>query len=148
MSDQDVPRNQGVLDFDTETVFQFVRSLVPGLPRFDGMTGIGLRKDGELVAGVIYEGFNGPNVWMHVAAVPGRSWLNRSYLTACFAYPFIQLGVERVSGYVYASNLDARRFDEHLGFEEEARLKGAAPDGGDVIIYVMWKEGCRYVNTQ
>jgi RimJ/RimL family protein N-acetyltransferase len=137
-----------MLDFNVDQVFPFVLSLVPGLPRFDGMTGIGLRKDGELVAGVIYEGFNGPNVWMLVAAVPGRSWLNRAYLTACFAYPFIQLGVERVSGYVYASNQDACRFDEHLGFKEEARLKGAAPDGGDVIIYVMWKKGCRYVDSK
>jgi len=112
------------------------------------MIGIGLRKGGELVAGVIYEGFNSRNIWMHVAAVPGRAWLNRAYLMTCFAYPFIQLGVDRISGYVHASNLDARRFDEHLGFEEEARLKGAAPDGGDVIIYVMWKKGCRYVNTK
>lgn len=137
-----------MLDFNVDQVFPFVRSLVPGLSRCDGMTGIGLRKDGELVAGVIYEGFNGRNVWMHVGAIPGRSWLSRAYLTVCFAYPFMQLGVERVSGYVYASNHDACRFDEHLGFKEEARLKGAAPDGGDVIIYVMWKEGCRYVDSK
>ena len=63
-----------MLDFNVDQVFPFVRSLVPGLPRFDGMTGIGLRKDGELVAGVIYEGFNGPNVWMHVAAVVAESY--------------------------------------------------------------------------
>ena len=139
---------RSALDFDVEQVFQFVRSLVPTLERVDGMSAIGLRRDGELVAGVIYDGFNGPNLWMHVAAVPGKAWLNRAYLTACFAYPFMQLGVARVSGYVHASNKEACRFDEHLGFKEEARLKGAAPDGGDVIIYVMWKEGCRYVNSK
>lgn len=135
-----------MLDFSVEPIFNFVRRYVPGLPRFENMTGIGLRKHGELVAGVIYEGFNGRNVWMHVGAVPGRSWLNRAYLTACFAYPFAQLGVDRVSGWVYASNLDARRFDEHLGFQEEARLTGAAPDGGDVLIYAMRKKDCRFID--
>lgn len=133
--------------YDTGRVFAFVNSLVP-LHAVVNMRGIGLERDGELVAGVVYESYNGKNMWLHVAAVPGRQWLNRAYLTACFAYPFVQCGVDRISGYVEASNLDARRFDEHLGFEKEAVLKGAAKDGGDVIIYVMWKEGCRYVNTK
>lgn len=137
-----------MLDFNVDTVFPFVQTHVPGLPTFENMTAIGLRKQGELVAGVIYEGFNGHNVWMHVAAAPGRRWLNRAYLTACFAYPFVQLGVSRVSGYVEAWNVDARRFDEHLGFEREAVLRGAATDGGDVILYVMRKEGCKYVGSK
>jgi len=137
-----------MLDLNLDHVFPFVSSRVTGLKRIDGMAAIGLVKDGELVAGVIYEGFNGHNVWMHVGAVPGRSWLTRAYLSACFIYPFVQCGVGRVSGYVNASNLDARRFDEHLGFKEEARLKGAAPDGGDVIIYVMRKEDCRFLGVE
>ncbi len=133
------------LEFDFSKVFGFVQSLVPGLSRSENMTGIGLLRDGELIAGVIYEGFNGHNVWMHVAAIPGAKWLVRDYLKACFAYPFKVCGCVRVSGYVNDSNEAAKRFDEHLGFEEEARLRGAAADGGDVILYVMWRKDCRYV---
>jgi RimJ/RimL family protein N-acetyltransferase len=81
---------------------------------------------------------------MHVAAEPGARWLVRDYLRACFAYPFLVCGVERVSGYVNESNTLARRFNQHLGFREEARLHGAAPDGGDVLIFVMWKKECRH----
>ncbi len=134
------------LEYDLEAVFPFVRALVPGLARSEGMRSIGLRRDGELVAGVVYEGFNGSNMWIHVAALPGARWLVRSYLYACFYYPFGLCGVERLSGYVNASNAAARRFNEHLGFQEEARLRGAAPDGGDVIVYVMWKRECRHVS--
>jgi RimJ/RimL family protein N-acetyltransferase len=112
-----------------------------------GMKGLGLERDGELVAGVVYEGYNGQNVWMHVAAVPGRRWLNKAYLRYCFEYPFVELGCRRVSGYVEARNLDARRFDEHLGFQQEAVLRGAASDGGDVILYVMWREDCRFLES-
>lgn len=134
------------LEFDADRVIPFVQGLIPGLARADGMQAIGLRKDGDMVAGVVYEGINGRNAWMHVAAV-GRDWLVRSYLRACFHYPFVTCGLDRVSGYVNASNADAQRFDEHLGFREEARLKGAAPDGGDVILYVMWGKDCRYVDV-
>ena len=110
-----------------------------------GMKGIGLEEDGELIAGVVYEGFNGANIWMHVAAVPGKRWLTREYLRVCFDYPFNQLGVARVSGYVNETNMAARRFDEHLGFTLEATLEGASADGKNVMIYKMLKANCRHV---
>lgn len=132
-------------EYATDEVFLFVKAKVPALAMCERMVGIGLRRDGELVAGVIYEGINRNNLWMHVAAEPGRRWMTLDYLRAVFAYPFKVCGVRRVSGYVDESNADARRFDERLGFREEARLRGAANDGGDVIVYAMWREECRYV---
>ena len=136
------------LEFEIGSVLPFVQSLIPGIAANDGMRAIGLRRDGELVAGAVYEGFNGRNIWVHLAGLPGRCWLNRKFLQAGFHYPFVTCGVERLSGYVNESNTDARRFDEHVGFKEEARLKGAAPDGGDVILYVMWRQDCRYLGAQ
>lgn len=111
----------------------------------ENMKGVGLERDGELVAGVLYEGFNGRNVWMHVAATPGARWMTRDYLHFAFEYPFDQMGVEMVRGYVNAGNLAAVKFDEHLGFQKEAVLKGAASDGNDVFIYVMRRDGCKYL---
>ena len=133
------------LEYDLEAVLPFVQRFLPGLARSDGMRAIGLRRDGELVAGAVFEGFNGQNVWAHIAAIPGARWLSRDFLRACFIYAFRVCGVQRVSGYVNESNLAARRFDEHLGFREEARLRGAAPDGSDVIVYVMWRQDCRFL---
>lgn len=127
----------------TARIHEFVNSIHP-LLFVEGMQGIGLERDGKLIAGVVYEGYNPYNIFMHVAAIPGAHWLTRDYLRAVFRYPFIQLGVQRVTGWVEASNMAARKFDEHLGFREEARLQGAARDGGDVILYVMWAEECRY----
>jgi RimJ/RimL family protein N-acetyltransferase len=135
------------LDYNLPDVAAFMRTTLPGLRLAEDMVAIGLRRDEQLVAGVIFDGFNGRNLWMHVAASPGRRWLTRNYLRACFAYPFKVCGVDRVTGYVDASNLQARRFDEHLGFEEEARLAGAASDGGDVILYVMRREQCRFLEV-
>ena len=129
---------------DVDRILAFVRTLMP-MNDVEHMKGLGLERDGQLVAGVLYEGYNGQNVWMHVAGAPGSKWMTRDYLRYCFQYPFNEMGVKRVSGYVNASNTAARRLDEHLGFKPEATLTGAAPDGGDVILYAMWRKDCRYV---
>ena len=135
------------LVFDVDAVLPFVQGYLPGLKWTEGVRAIGLSRGGELVAGVIFEGFNCRNIWMHVAAVPGARWMTRKYLQACFLYPFNVAKVDRVSGYVDASNAAARRFNEHLGFEQEAVLTGAASDGGDVIFYVMWRADCRFLES-
>lgn len=133
------------LDYDLDSVLPFAQSLIVGLARSEDMRCIGLRRDGDLVAAAVYEGFNGRNMWVHLAGVPGGRWMTRDFLRAGFAYPFLVCGVQRLSGYVNASNTEARRLNEHFGYQEEARLKGAAPGGEDVILYVMWRKDCRYV---
>lgn len=131
------------LVLDPARVFAFVSERV-ALQPIGGVRGIGLEQDGRLVAGVLYEGYTGNNIWMHVAAEPGSYWATREFLGAVFNYPFVQLKLDRVSGYVEASNLAARRLNERLGFKREAVLERAARDGGDVILYVLWKKDCRY----
>ena len=93
----------------------------------------------------MYDDYNGSNIWMHVAAEPTKRWLNREYLKMCFAYPFLQCKVNRISGWIEETNKDAIRFDEHLGFKKEAVLKNAGRNGQDAFIYVMHKEDCKYV---
>jgi hypothetical protein len=51
-------------------VFAFVSEHLP-MQMVAGMQGLGLERDGELVAGVLYEGVNAQNAWMHVAAPTG-----------------------------------------------------------------------------
>jgi RimJ/RimL family protein N-acetyltransferase len=132
-------------DYDLLRVAAFMRRYLPGLRLAEGMVAIGLVRGGQLVAGVLYEGLNRQNVWMHVAAEPGARWLTRAYLRTCFAYPFKVCGVQRVSAHVDSTNVASRRFCGHLGFVPEARLAAAAHDGGDVILYVMWRADCRFL---
>jgi len=131
---------------DALRVWEFVHQYSP-VPVNGSMKGLGLERDGVLVSGVLYECWNGPNVWMHVALAPGARW-TPAYVRYCFQYPFNELGCARVSGHVDASNAAARRVDEHLGFVQEAVLRGAAADGGDVILYVMWRDQCRFLGDK
>ena len=107
---------------------------------------IGLERDGQLVAGVLFDHYNGKSVAMHVAG-EGSNWMTRNFLVTCFRYPFVQLGVHKIIGLVDSSNRLARRLDEHLGFTMEAVVKDAAPHG-DLLIYSMTREQCRFLSYE
>jgi len=107
--------------------------------------GVGLEHHGKLVAGVVYAQKTHCNVLMHVASDGSRQWMTPEYLGFCFAYPFNHLKCERVTGFVRADNIDAQRFDEHLGFIREGRLRRACADGTDLIVYGMLREECRFL---
>lgn len=104
---------------------------------------IGKVKGGQVVAGVLYQDFNGVNMFCHIAG-EGQGWLDRRFLSIIFHYPFIQLKARRITGVVPSINERARRFNERLGFEQEATLLDAHP-GGDLIIYVMTANKCRWL---
>lgn len=103
---------------------------------------IGLESNGEIAAVTGFTDFNAVSCHMHIG-IEGR--LTREYTRFCFWYPFEQLGVKKVFGLVAANNAKALRFDKHLGFQEEARIKEALPSG-DMIILSMTKEQCRFLD--
>lgn len=108
---------------------------------------IGLEEDGEIIAGVMFDHWNGRSIAMHVAAKSDKKWMTRGYLRFCFWYPFEQLKVKKIIGLVDESNKAARKFDENLGFALEARIKDACI-GGDLLIYSMTKERCRFLERR
>lgn len=110
---------------------------------YTGGVGIGLEENGELIAGVLFDNYNGRSISMHVAAT-GKRWMNKAYLFACFHYPFMHLKVNKIIGLVDSTNLEAQRFDEHLGFSKEALIRDAGKIG-DLIIYSMTRPECRFL---
>lgn len=104
---------------------------------------LGWMRDGKLVAGVIFDHYNRASLAMHVAGE--GHWFSREFARRCFEHAFEGLKVKKVLGFVPEGNLKARKFDEHLGFKEETRIKDATRDG-DLIIYSMTKDECRWLN--
>lgn len=107
-------------------------------------TAIGLSLRGALIAGVLYEEYNGANISMHVAALPKAHWMTRKYLHVLFDYPFTQLKCKRVTAIVAESNKTCLKVMLHLGFQIEAILKDANPDG-NLLVLVMFKADCRWI---
>jgi len=107
-------------------------------------TALGWARHGVLVAGVLFNEYNGRSVQMHVASDGSRHWMTREFLRACFWYPFEQLGVRKIIGLVDSTNHDAQRFDEHLGFVRECVIKDAGKVE-DLIVYSMTRQQCRFL---
>ena len=106
--------------------------------------GVGLERDGELVAGVIYTGWNGRSLICHVAV---QGLLTPAYMAAIFHYPFIHCGADKIIAPVVETNAESRRFVQKLGFVEEARIADAHPDGA-IIIYTMQRAACRFIGER
>lgn len=97
-----------------------------------------------IIAGTLYEGYNGANIGVHIAAVEGSGWANREFLHSIFHYPFEQLRCKRITGVVASSNAAARHFNERVGMRLEHTLKDAHPDG-DLLLYVMYRGECKWL---
>jgi RimJ/RimL family protein N-acetyltransferase len=114
---------------------------------FGTETGIGWVKSGEIVAGVAYADWNGPNVVCHIASDESRKWLTREYLWTIFDYPFNQLKCDRITVCVGEGNTDSTRFVKHLGFTLEAELEGAHPTGA-LLIFRLFRQDCRFIRMR
>ena len=87
---------------DPARVLDFVTPRVDAERFSDEARAIGLENDGELIAGVVFEGKNGTNILMHVASDGSRHWMTPAYMAACFRYAFVQEGCTRITGLVRA----------------------------------------------
>jgi RimJ/RimL family protein N-acetyltransferase len=112
---------------------------------FEGRSeAIGLERDGELVAGVIYENWNHRSIWCHIA-IEGR--LTPEYLAAIFDYPFNTCQVEKIIVPVGSDNEQSIKVVKKMGFTEEGRIKEGRPHG-DIVFYTLRRDDCRFLNTR
>lgn len=105
-------------------------------------TGLGKLVDGKLVAGVLYENYSGTNVVSHIAGE--GNWADRYFLGVIFQYPFWGLKVNRITAPVCESNQKSIDLLTKMGFNLEAKLRGATSKG-DLLLYVMFKDECKYL---
>ena len=114
---------------------------------YGAAVGFGIEQDGALIAGVVFNEWNGVNINMHVASDGTRRWMTKELLWMVFDYAFNQAKVKRITGLVGEGNAVARAFDEHIGFRLETTLKSAHPTG-DLLVYAMFREDCRWLNIR
>lgn len=123
----------------------FVAERIGCSPKMDNFTAVGLADDDKLIAGVVYSDFNGRQITAGIA-VDGKR-INREFLWFMFHYPFVQLGVERVTACVEQTNVVSQQFVARLGFELECTMERAGRTG-DLLVYRMFREDCRYVERR
>lgn len=110
-----------------------------------GAVALGLVEDEKLIAGVVFNMYTKASICMHVAAEPGKRWMTKDFLWRSFAYPFVQLSCNRITGLVRVDNFESQRFVEHLGFKREGLIRRGCVDGTDMILYGILREECRFL---
>jgi L-amino acid N-acyltransferase YncA len=105
---------------------------------------IGLQKNAETIAGIIYENWNKRTVFCHLA-IEGR--ITRSFLKAIFSYPFEVLNVEKMIASISQDNKKSIKLVTNMGFSEEARIKNGSPEG-DVLFMTLEKKDCRFLGVR
>ena len=124
-------------------VGHWVMSRTDGGYHADRSVAIGLEKDGELVAGTVYEMWNGRSVVCHI------TWdqITPAYLAAVYDYPYNVANVDKIIGPISSKHTRALKLVTKMGFSEEARIKNAAPDG-DIVFMTQTPDKCRYLEPR
>ena len=97
---------------------------------------------------VCLNGFVGKICQMHVAMAPGYKFTPRAMLRATFEYAFIERNLQKVVAIVNANNVEAMRYDTHLGFAETLRWCGMHDDDGDMVVLEMDKASCKWITLE
>lgn len=102
-------------------------------------TVMGIERDGKIIAGVLFNQFEGPNV--HVSAA-GKGW-SRGFIRAVGRYVFEQLGCLRMT--VTTEQPAVVRYAKRLGGKVEGRMRDYHGKGRDAVIIGIlrddWKLG-------
>jgi RimJ/RimL family protein N-acetyltransferase len=107
---------------------------------------LGLEKDGELVAGIVIDGYV-PNARGSMHCAIDKRGMNKEFLYACFDYAFNFLNLKVLLNPVSESNKASMRFTEHIGFKEISRIPEAWDGNETLVLYQLRRDECRHINS-
>jgi len=108
---------------------------------FDPCSAIGVERDGDLAAGVVYHDWQPDfgTMQLSIAADTPR-WATPGTVAALLRYPFAQQGANKAWVAVPARNTRSLRLATGLGFVAEARLAEHFGDDDAVILRMFKRE--------
>ncbi len=110
---------------------------------------LGIYRDSQIVAGVIFNNFRKESRDIHLTiAADSSKWASRGSLKVIFEYVFIQLGCIRLTVTIAKKNKRARKLAEGLGFQYEGKLRKGFDGLEDATIYGMLSEECRWIGER
>ncbi len=127
-----------------DAVGQWVAQQTDGTYCREHAQALGLERDGQIVAGIIYEGWTGKSIVAHLAI---RGKITREFMWVISDYAFRQHGCHKVVAPIYADNAPMIRLALNMGFTEEARIRDAQP-AGDLVFYTLTKDRCRFLGER
>lgn len=126
-------------------VASFVARLTGEPDYWQGYNTLAFHDARGLKVGFVYNRFTGTDVQIHVAARPGALWAHPDILYHGFGYPFLQMGVKRVTAVVRKSNERSLKLVQSLGYSYEGTLREAHSSGDDLLLWGMLRRECSWL---
>lgn len=152
MDGTDQPQGRGRLKRLGRVIFgadkevsAWVATKIDGFTVSEDARALGVISGDRLVAGVVFERWNGVHVEASIAATPGARWADRSTLFSLFWYPFGTLDCRAITVTVPMSNLPSLNLATKLGFKPQAIVPFAARDGGALLVLQEYRDTCRWI---
>jgi len=112
---------------------------IPGSSFTDRAHAIGLDRAGKLIAVAVFDLFTDYDCELSFAAAE-RRWFDPEFANATFSYPFLQLGLERLSTQNPLWNRPARILARAMGFRIEGLKRRLDPNEHRVLLGMMRSE--------
>lgn len=136
----------GVLFNADGPVLAFMADHLPSVREWGPCSTLGILRDGALIGGVVFNNYYPELGDVEIsAAFATGAWFRPRTLCRVFAYPFVDLGCQRLTDHVPRKLKAARRFAEKAGFRLEGVKRRAAANGSDLMLYGLLKEDCRFL---
>ena len=110
----------------------------------DGATCIGLERDGEIIAGTMYDWFNGASIYANIVIVGS---VTREFLWFISYYPFVQLGAKVVLAQIAGDNKRSQEFVARFGFSLFTVIPDADPSGM-LLLYGLYADQCKWLHVR
>lgn len=137
---------------DHENLCNFVETVLNGKTRgYDGKSkAIGIVKNGKIGGVFVFHNFksnpDGSFYEVEISALCiDKSSVSRQYLRTVFQYPFIQLGLERVTAVCSAKDEGVISMIKKLGFTPEGLHRKGYFGECDSISFSMLKNECKWI---
>ncbi len=128
-------------------VVTWVQEGLPYKPSINNIVGaVGLKKNGELVAGTTLVNSNGVNCYVQIRVL-NPHFLTKKLIEKTFYHAFVTLKLKRISNSIIGENIPSIRLTQKLGFELEGVLKKITESEENIYLSVMRPDICRYLKV-
>lgn len=103
--------------------------------------------EGNPVMGAVYSSPSETNIFIDIAAA-SPAWATRDHIRGFMAYPFLQLGLKRMTCLIAKGNKRCRKLAEGLGFRLEGVHHDILPSGTGISYGLSRKDAERWLERR
>ncbi len=118
-----------------------------GIENWGPCTAIGIVRDDHLVGAAVFNNYVWPNIEISFVTT-SRHWGTPQCVRAIMRYPFLQLGVRRLTSTTSEDNRPTRAFLLRMGFKQEGLHRDALPNGHAVSYGLLRADAERWLTEE